>query len=501
MNKTVAVAVNGKTVYVEAGMTLSEIIKGEKPCGGHGRCGKCRVKVSGAVSEPTEGEKSLLSPEELAEGVRLACLTRVIGDCRVTAVSHSGEMQIVTDGILPHFRLAPGFRHYGVAVDIGTTTVAARLYDVKGSLLAHTAASNPQGQWGADVISRVEAALGGMAKELSLSVRAALVSIIEELCSAAGIGAEEIDGAVITGNTVMLTLLTEESAEPFSRAPFDVKRLFGETLRAEELSLSCLRGETPVYIPPCISAFVGADITSAVLATGLCENSTAMLADIGTNGEVALWHNGALTVCSTAAGPAFEGVGISSGMRGAVGAVDRVTVSDGRITAHVIGDAAPLGICGSGLIDSAACMLELGIIDENGYLESGEQTIVPPVSLTQNDIRMLQLAKGAVCAGIMTLTDRKKITAADIPSFYLAGGFGSYLSVENAAKIGLFPRALSDSVITVGNAALSGASLLLLDSGRRKTAHELASSAVTLELSTDPVFFENYVKAMLLKKM
>ena len=501
MDKQITVTVNGRVVQAVSGQTLSEIISGEKPCGGHGRCGKCRVTVTGEVSPPADSELSLLSSGELARGVRLACITRALGDCVVTAESPKEGMQIVSDGALPPLELSPAFERFGVAVDIGTTTVAARLYDGQGILLADAACANPQSRWGADVISRVEAALGGKGRELALSVRGALDGIIKELCGTAGIGSGEIDGAVITGNTVMLSLLTEESAEPFSHAPFEVKRVFGETLRADELELTCLSHDTQIYIPPCISAFVGADITCAILASQMCEQDTSMLADIGTNGEIALWHNGNLTVCSTAAGPAFEGVGISAGMRGVEGAIDRVNVENGKLVSHVIGEATPVGICGSGLVDAAACMLELDIIDENGYLEDGELVIGPPVSLTQNDIRMLQLAKGSVCAGIMTLMDGEKISADRIPALYVAGGFGSYLNKENAAKIGLIPRGLSESVITVGNVALSGASVLLLDSTARNTAHRLAKSATAIELSTNPTFFENYIEAMLLKEM
>ncbi len=498
MKDKIEVIRNGKRTVADRGLTLSEIIKGEKPCGGHGKCGKCKVIARGNISPPSEAERNLLSADELASGVRLACLTYALGDCEVEALSGHRRSQIVTDGTLPAFGLKPAFSSYGVALDIGTTTLAARLYDVDGRLCAEASRLNPQSQWGADVVSRIEAALDGKKMLLSHAIRKALDDLITELAYAANMNTAVIDGVCITGNTVMLSLLTEESVEPFSHAPFNVKRVFGETLTAQELLLSALQPETPVYLPPCISAFVGADITCALLATELCKNDdTAMLADIGTNGEMALWHDRKLTVCSTAAGPAFEGVGISMGMRGAVGAIDKVSISDGVITAHVIGDTAPIGICGSGLVDAVACMLDDSMIDESGYLEDEPLTIKAPVTLMAKDIRMLQLAKSAICAGLLTLLEKHHIMPADVHTLYIAGGFGNYLNKESAVKIGLLPRKLAESSQTVGNAALGGAAMLLLNSDLRATAEIMSQNADVLELSANPVFSEQYMNGML----
>ena len=226
-----------------------------------------------------------------------------------------------------------------------------------------------------------------------------------------------------------------------------------------------------------------------------------MLADIGTNGELALWHNRKLTVCSTAAGPAFEGVGISMGMRGTVGAIDKVSIENGKMKAHVIGGTRPVGICGSGLVDTVACMLDLGLIDESGYLEDDEMVIESPVHLVPGDIRMLQLAKSAIGAGLMTLIEGEGLTPEDISTLYIAGGFGSYLNRENAARIGLIPRALSQPVKTVGNAALGGAVMMLLNKAVRNEAENLAKNAVTIDLSVSTVFSEKYMMNMLLEEI
>lgn len=501
MSEQIIVTLNGKQIRSVLGITLSEITNGEKPCGGHGRCGKCKVIAKGELSAPTNDELNHLTTDELAKGVRLACMTQALGDCEITTMSHKEKSQIITNGELPEIKIKPTFTKYGIAIDIGTTTLAARLYDKSGKLLGSTSCINHQQEWGADVISRIEAALDGKASDLAKSIRQALDGIISELSDIAKISSKEIDSVVITGNTVMLSLLTEQSVEPFSHAPFETERLFGETLTASELELSNLTPNTPISLPPCISAFIGADTTCAILATQLCAGDTAMLADIGTNGEMALWHNGKLTVCSTAAGPAFEGVGISMGMRGADGAIDKVCIENGRLKAHVIGDGTPTGICGSGLVDAVACMLDLEIVDDSGYLEDDEFIIQAPVYLIPKDIRMLQLAKSAICAGLVTLTESENLSAPDISTLYIAGGFGNYLNKDSAAKIGLLPMELAKKSNAVGNAALAGASMILLNNEIKEKAAELVKNANTVDLSTNPTFSEQYMSGMMLEEV
>jgi len=496
MNERITVIFNGKPIDSASGLTLSEITRGEKPCGGKGRCGKCKVIASGALSEISDTEKKLLSEDELSRGYRLACLTYALGNCEVTSVS-SGEATIVSDGISDKFTLSPIFKKYGVAIDIGTTTLASKLFDASGNAVASLVRLNPQSAWGADVISRIEAALAGKQSELAICIREALNQMITEMADAADISPLDIDGAVITGNTVMLHLLTDTSPEPLSHAPFKAERLFGERISACELALDCLAPDTAVLLPSCISAFVGADISCAILASGIMKKEdSALLADIGTNGEMALVCDGKLTVCSTAAGPAFEGVGISMGMRGEVGAIDKVEIVNGKLHAHVIGDTAPKGICGSGLIDAVACLLSLEELDETGYLED-DAKICGDVILSQQDIRAVQLAKSAVCAGIEALMHSQGINSDKVSEFYIAGGFGNYLNVKNAEQIGLLPSGFADKAKTIGNAALSGAQMLLLDSSLTEECKKTASAARTLDLASNPVFIEKYTMGML----
>ncbi|MBQ8605475.1 MAG: DUF4445 domain-containing protein [Clostridia bacterium] len=497
MNKEITVIVNGKPKQVKEGVTLSDIIDQEKQCGGHGKCGKCKVIAKGELSELTDSELKLLTKKQLSLGMRLSCMTYALGDCEITTLADDENARIVTDGKLPEFDIKPDFDKYGVAIDIGTTTLAAQIYDNTGKMLADTARLNPQQKWGADVVTRIEAALSGKACDLANEIRSAIENIISELSGMINIDAKEIDGIVITGNTVMLSLLTKQSTEPFSHAPFEAERLFGEDLRAKELGLTNLADNTSIYLPPCISSFVGADAVCAILSTRIYSSNCSMMVDIGTNGEMALWHNGKLAVCSTAAGPAFEGVGISMGMRGANGAIDRVYIDNGELKAHVIGDGAPTGICGSGLVDTVACLLELGVIDESGYLEDDEFIISTPVCITPKDIRMLQLAKSAICAGIETLIIGEGISDSDIQALYVAGGFGNFLNKQSAAKIGLLPKGISKNITAVGNAALAGAAMMLLNGSFKKTAKEIAMGAITLDLSADPVFSEKFMSGMI----
>ena len=501
MEVKIAVLVDGEKKYADTGTPLSEIVSGEHPCGGHGKCGKCKVIATGALSPLSDAERSLLTEAELSRGVRLSCLTLALGDCTVERMGEKRGTRILTDATLPPITLAPAFSRYGVAIDIGTTTLAARLYDKKGNLLADSSCLNPQSEYGADVISRIESSINGKKALLSDAIRRAIDTMILELSQKAEIENCAIDGAVITGNTVMLSFLAGVDVTPLSRAPFRADRLFGEALLADTLGLVSLEKNTPVYLPPCIGAFVGADTSCAVLASELTKRKNALLVDVGTNGEMALWDGDALTVCSTAAGPAFEGVGISMGMRADLGAIDRVRIVDGELKTHVLGDIPPLGICGSGLVDAAASMLDLGLLDESGFLEDEPFVIEASVSLTQKDIRMLQLAKSAIAAGLVTLMQETNTAPADVPLFSIAGGFGRYLGLESAARIGLLPEALVGVARTVGNAALGGASMLLLDTTLREKIEVLAKGARLLDLSTNPIFMDSYTMGMMLSQI
>ncbi len=536
------ITVNGNPVSVENNTRVSELHLCELPCGGHGKCGKCKVKVSGELSPLTEAEKEMLTEDEIKSGIRLACYTFILGKCSIEKIADTDNSSVLTGGKKGEINLSPAFRSLGVAIDIGTTTVAARLITTSGDILSEYGSNNPQSVFGADVVSRIEAHLAGNGAALSELIVSEIDKAIFSLCERAQRSASEIDAISITGNTVMLYLLTNTSPKPLSHAPFTLTRRFGETLKASELNISAVLPNTEIYLPPCISAFVGADTVCAILTAaprseevalwkisadkpscgrpsatlsanngstedapenpdgliGYLENKKiSVLADIGTNGEMALWKNERLYVCSTAAGPAFEGVGISRGMRGEAGAIDKVNVVNGKLCANVIGGGEPKGICGSGLVDAVAALLDTEDIDETGYLEDGEVTVLSPVTLTDKDIRAVQLAKSAISAGIRTLINEAGIKSDDVTSLFIAGGFGNYLNKISAGKIGLLPSELVEKTENIGNAALVGAEMLLLNKGLRDRAKELSEKAVTVELSTSKYFSECFISGML----
>ncbi len=499
MTDQVLVTVCGEERTVASGTRLSDLLACDLPCGGHGKCGKCKVIAHGALSPLSDTERAVLTAGEIAQGVRLACRTTVVGPCTVVRLADTTKTSVLTDGAAVCTAVHPVFSSFGVAVDIGTTTVAARLFDKGGALLAQRGLLNPQETFGADVISRLEAADKGASRQLAAVLTAAIDKLVTALAADAGCDPRAVDGMVMTGNTAMLCLLTGTAPDGLLQAPFSLPHGFDETVTAGSLGLTAVAPATPVYLPPCISAFVGADTVCALLAADLCrpDADNAMLCDIGTNGEMALWHAGTLTVCSTAAGPAFEGVGISMGMRGGTGAIDRVTLQDGRLSAHVIGDGEPVGICGSGLIDAVACLLENETVDETGFLEEKTLPIAGAVSLTRRDIRMVQLAKSAICAGLRTLLHEAGVSAGSVTVLAIAGGFGTCLDRENAGRIGLLPPECIARTKAIGNAALDGAAMLLMNGDLRKGAQSLAQNAETVDLMTHPFFSDAYVNGMM----
>ena len=445
---------------------------GLRPCGGLGKCGKCAVTLFGAVSAPNEAEKKA--------GVRLACQAEVLGDAQVFLPTAADLQQIQTESEADSAMVIPA-EGIGIAVDIGSTTLVLRRYDLQtGALLGQSAMINPQTGIAADVMGRIGAAMEGKSELLQTQILDALALLLHQAGGTA-------DKAVITGNTTMLYLLTGENPASLSRAPFQADDLFDR----DTIVLN-----TPAYLPPCMNAFVGADISCAVLASGMCKEKTALLCDIGTNGEIALWKDGMLSVTSTAAGPAFEGALISCGCSSIPGAIDKVWWENDGLRIHTIGDQPAVGICGSGLIDAVAVLLQQEIMDETGALDE-DVVLAPGVTLLQKDIRALQLAKAAIAAGIQTLLDSTGTTCDEIETFYLAGGFGSHLNIANAAAIGLIPSELVKKAKVIGNAALAGASRLLLDASATQEIRTIANNARHYNLGGNPAFNENYMEQML----
>lgn len=444
------------------------------PCGGRGRCGKCAIKISGEVSAPDE--------KELVFGCRLSCRTRLYGDaavtlCADTSLSAEGSAQSIRGAVHAEASV-------GAAVDIGTTTVALSVYDLAtGDCLASETMLNPQSAVAADVIGRIGAACDGQLSRLQDMI----VSCVRRLAEQTGY-LDRIDKWCMTGNTSMLYFLQGRDPGALSAAPFRADHLFGE----EGTFL-----HKPLYLPECMHAFIGADITCAVLESRMCEKEeTSLLCDIGTNGEIALWKNGRLYAASTAAGPVFEGAGISCGCQSVRGAIESVSLRGDSLHIQTIGNAPAVGLCGSGVIDAIACLLDNGTVDETGAMEGEEAVICGHIALKRQDVRAVQLAKAAIAAGIRTLLERTDTKEEEIKAFYLAGGFGSHINIHSAVRIGLFPAALQNRIKILGNAALKGAASMLTSEDLKEKARAIVSGAECINLGGMPAFNENYIDEM-----
>ena len=487
--------INGKQISAECGNKLSAYLRIDSPCGGKAKCGKCKVIAKGELSPMTEREKSFLSTEEIAKGIRLACMAELVGETEIFTLE-KGENRILTDGERVEYTINPIVKKYGLAVDIGTTTVVVGLYSASGELLGKTGMLNPQTMWGADVISRIERVLAGNGDELQNVIVGAIENTAALLCAQNGIDVTEIDGGVFTGNTAMLYLLTKTPVDCLARMPFSLTRPFGETIYAKDLGMRRFSPEMTIYLPPCISPFIGADTVCALLATSFWERKdTFMMVDVGTNGEMVFFNKGKMYACSTAAGPAFEGAGLSCGMRGEEGAIDHVCIENGKIAVRAIGDKEPKGICGSGVIDVIACLLQAEQLDETGYMQEAVE-IAENVLFTPKDVRAVQLAKSAIYAGISTLLKTVEVETEAVKSFMLAGGFGGYVDLKNAGKIRLFPETWVPCTKILGNAAYNGAAALLLDKGLKERCLQAVVLTEVVDLSKSNIFMEEYAEGM-----
>lgn len=456
------------------------------PCGGRGSCGKCTVDLEGAVSEPND--------IELHVGARLSCQTFLLGDATVYLPNDYSMIQVEAGSGKDIAPSAPMSCDCGAAIDIGTTTLVLILCDLKsGKILSSSSCLNPQTAVAADVMGRISAALDGKIDYLRNQVIIAIYDLLEQACAKADVNVVSVNSLVITGNTTMLYLLTGRNPESLSRAPFQADYLYGvETEVLDRRS----------YLPACMNAFVGADITCAILACGMTKQSDiALLCDVGTNGEIALWKNHILYVASTAAGPAFEGAGISCGCGSIPGAIESVWVEDGKIRVHTISNAPAHGLCGSGLIDAIAAYRTLGEIDETGAVDKFNLPLSDNVNLLPKDIRAVQLAKSAIAAGIQTILDTADTDINDVSRFFIAGGFGSHLNVDSAIAIGLIPSELQGCVHVIGNAALDGALSLLLDKTKIIETQSIAESACHVNLGGNAKFNTYYLEHMMFPEL
>lgn len=451
----------------------------EFPCGGESACGGCRIRVVDGVVPVTEMMRAALTEEELAAGWRLACCA--MGQGAVTVEVDQWSVHVLTDEAAVPIEPRAGL---GAVIDLGTTTLVAQLVDLEsGEVLGVETGLNAQARYGADVMSRIQYELK-QPGELRGAIRAQLGEMLGKLA-----GRRKLEEILIAGNTAMHHLFCGLSVAPLAAVPF-----LSETLEERRFTAAELGWPGPATFLACLGGFVGSDLLTGIVATRIDKHRHAHgLFDIGTNGEIVVGSRDGIRCASTAAGPAFEGGRIGMGMRAGDGAIDSVHVEDGGFRCHVLGGVAPRGICGSGLVDAVAAGLELKLVGVNGRLVNGEKTLplVEGVHLKQSDIRELQLAKGAMAAGLRML-------GGEVRHLSLAGAFGNYIRQASARAIGLLPEDVE--VEPVGNSALRGARMLLLEPERREARVEKIVKMTThVELASSAEFQDIYAENMALR--
>jgi len=454
----------------------------ELPCGGTGACGGCSVRVLAGTVAISHADREVFTTQKLEDGWRLACQARA--DEPLVLHCEQWQMDVLAD---TRTIAAPGKRGLGIAIDLGTTTIAAQLLDLNnGTVLRVETELNPQARFGSDVMTRVRAALEG--QDLTSAVRAALGAMVARLAR----GREmQIADVLLVGNTVMHHLFAGCNVEPLSHVPFASPSLGPRSFSPIELGWA-LPPDCTVRFAHCLGGFVGSDILAGIVATGIAEsNELVALVDLGTNGEIAIGNRNGILCASTAAGPAFEAGAIKMGMRAATGAISHVVRTGDELKATVIGDVEPRGICGSGLVDAVAAGLRSGAIQPNGRITDGTKIyrVAGPVVLHQSDIRELQLAKGAIAAGFRILLQKFGADLGAVSKLYLAGAFGNYVKTESAIRIGLIeaPKAV---VHAAGNTALRGAKVLLA------TGEPVLPIIQHISLAAEPSFQDQFVDSM-----
>jgi len=512
----VTFAPDGVVAWVEVGTTVAEAARVAglvlpSPCGGRGVCGSCGVRVlAGHLADPDDTE--LLGLARAPKGIRLACRARADSPVEIRTLT---TLEVVSDvGRVPH---GPAVDIIA-AVDLGTTSVAALLIEATtGRELARASVGNLQQPFGADVLTRVSAALGGQA---ALLRRYAEESVLDALCASArsaAVSVSWISRLVIAGNSAMSGLLAGVDVSGLAAHPF-VPPLVGGPLESIAISESLAPGATIELVEP-IASFVGGDTLAALVGTGMLgAGGSRLLVDLGTNAEIALMSQRGLTVASAAAGPAFEGAGVSCGGPAAEGAVTSITVSPvGAVEFGVLGGGEPLWFSGSGVVSVLATLRRLGHIDATGLLsrdgllqdryrlnDSGvaefsfgdsEGCLV----FSQLDVRAVQLAKAAIQVGLRAVLEHADCPATSLTSVYVAGAFGFSVSADDLIAIGVLPEQVAEVSERVGNAALEGAASLALDPGFFRRAHEAAVEATSVDLALEADFNSTFLAAMSLE--
>jgi uncharacterized 2Fe-2S/4Fe-4S cluster protein (DUF4445 family) len=483
-------------------------------CGGAGTCEECRVRLaSGQLTPPTMVEETIMSKADLSAGYRLACQAEPLGDVKldIPPESLTAAQRLQLDGFETFLELDPAIHSHGalgLAVDIGTTKLAAYLVNLEtGETISRAGAMNPQIAYGEDIISRI--AFAGRdkdgAKKLQSILMATLNGLLTAMCAEANVSSTTVLDGVLVGNTAMQQLFAGLPVDQLGHAPFVPATTNSLSLPAMELGLGLGSGAS-VYLPPVIAGYVGADHLAMLLATRAWSSPHNVIAlDIGTNTEIALISNGKITCCSCASGPAFEGAHIQEGMRAAPGAIERARWSDDKILWQTIEEKPPVGICGSGILDVVAALLDGGLVKPTGALktrvESGYVLVPAPETglgrdlvVTRKDIHEIQLAKSAIRSGVEVLLQEARLAFSNLDEFIVAGAFGTYLDVRSAVRTGMFPPLPVEKFRQVGNAAGVGAKQMLLSMKKRQETEQLANRINYVELTSRPSFTSFFIQ-------
>ncbi len=514
-----------RTIEFDAGQSLMQIMQDnnvpvDSACGGRGTCGKCKVNIIDANGA-----------DALETGVQLACKVFPKSDITIEPVRNNASnnasnndtatgYKALTSGYLPEFEFdssaVPASAPYGIAIDIGTTTVVCTLVDMRtGEMLGQASEINAQKDFGADVISRItyeiENPETGIEK-LQEAIVCVINRMIAEVCQNNRISSSQVNEVSVSANCTMTHMLLGVDARSIGVAPFTPAFTEAMYVTAESIGISAAPGAM-IYCLPQVSGYIGGDIVAGAHVCDLKdEPGNVMFIDIGTNGEIVLSSHGKLISCSCAAGPALEGMNISCGMRAEEGAIEDVEITEEGVNIKVIGDIEPVGICGSGILAAVKELVRTGIVKDSGafvrtrrlntddyrlkYIrvdEEGKRSFVissknAPISISMLDVRQVQLAKGAILSGFTALLNKSGLKYEDLDKVIVAGQFGAHLPASSLTGSGLLPFEVEDKIEYVGNTSMTGAYMALMSRKERSAMEELAKQIEYLELGA----IENY---------
>ena len=529
---TMEIRQGSKVIYInfleeEKTLSLLELLRRNQievqaNCGGAGLCGKCRVQFLEHAPDVLEQERLVLSEEELKAGWRLACLTKAKDDAVIyVPKTNEDAMEVQADCTADEGagnKLNGDTRNteldrkhtYGIAVDIGTTTIAISLVDTDMKKVIDTYTTvNHQRRWGADVISRIKAAGEGHLEEMKESIRTDLRTGIETLVTRYGLTLSHLNKIVIAGNTTMGHLFCGFPCDSLGVAPYTPVDI--STIRKTDKEIfDWEESNAEVILLPGISTYVGAYITAGMYTIGMHESEkVTVLVDLGTNGEMAIGNKDRFMVTSTAAGPAFEGGNISCGVASVPGAICHVAIDGTNIHTETIGDKVPVGLCGTGVIETVYELCKNEWIDETGLLEDdyfedgvclAKNQNQEEITFLQEDVREIQLAKSAVRAGLECLLLKFGATYEDVAHVYIAGGFGYKMDLSKAAGIGMLPQELLPKMKAVGNSSLGGALAALLEDDALLKMEQIAKASEEVSLASSKEFNEFYMEYMMFEE-